>query len=137
MTAIPLRIAVLKETAPGETRVALTPETAKKFIALGASVAVESGAGVSASIPDEAYREAGAEVGAAAAVVKGADIVMGVQAPDVEALSGAVPGAWVSATFDPFGRKDRVEAYAKAGFADFRRVARRPDTLKTPVPVSP
>ena len=57
-----MRIAVLKETAPGETRVALTPETARKFIALGATVAVESGAGVTASIPDAAYAEAGTPV---------------------------------------------------------------------------
>ncbi|WP_067682303.1 NAD(P) transhydrogenase subunit alpha [Tsuneonella dongtanensis] len=110
-----MRIAVLKETAPGETRVALTPETAKKFIGLGAAVAVESGAGVSASIPDAAYAEAGAEVRSSAEVVKGADIVMGVQAPDVAALSGANPGAWVAATFDPFGQRDRVDAYASAG----------------------
>jgi NAD(P) transhydrogenase subunit alpha len=111
-----LRIAVLKETAPGETRVALTPETAKKFIALGANVAVENGAGVSASIPDAAYAEAGAEVGPGAQVVKSADIVMGVQAPDPAALVGANPGAWIAAAFDPFGRRDRVEAYAAAGY---------------------
>ncbi len=49
-------------------------------------------------------------------MVKGADIVMGVQAPDVAALAGAQPGAWIAATFDPFGRKDRVEAYATAGY---------------------
>ncbi|MCT2558553.1 NAD(P) transhydrogenase subunit alpha [Tsuneonella sp. YG55] len=110
-----MRIAVLKETAPGETRVALTPETAKKFIGLGATVAVESGAGVSASIPDAAYADAGAEVGPAAQVVKGADIVMGVQAPDVAVLAGAASGAWVAATFDPFARKERVEAYAGTG----------------------
>ena len=115
MTAIPLRIAVLKETAPGETRVALTPETAKKFIALGANVAIESGAGIAASIPDAAYAEAGAEVGPAAQVVTGADIVMAVQAPDPATLAAASPGAWVAATFDPFGRKDRVDSYAKAG----------------------
>jgi NAD(P) transhydrogenase subunit alpha len=115
VTAIPLRIAVLKETAPGETRVALTPETAKKFIALGANVAIESGAGIAASIPDAAYAEAGAEVGPAAQVVTGADIVMAVQAPDPATLAAASPGAWVAATFDPFGRKDRVDSYAKAG----------------------
>ncbi|MBX7495512.1 NAD(P) transhydrogenase subunit alpha [Qipengyuania sp. 6B39] len=110
-----MRIAVLKERAPGESRVALTPETAKKFAALGATVAVEEGAGVGASITDEAYREAGAEVGTAAAVVRDADIVLGVQAPDVASLNGAKPGAWVAATFDPFREKDRVEAYAQAG----------------------
>ncbi|KLI63224.1 NAD(P) transhydrogenase subunit alpha [Aurantiacibacter marinus] len=111
-----MRIAVLKERASGESRVAATPETVKKLIALGATLAVEDGAGSAASITDEAYREAGAEVGQAAAVVKDADIVMGVQAPDVAALNGAKPGAWVAATFDPFVQKDRVEAYAKAGF---------------------
>ncbi len=115
MTAAALRIAVLKETASGETRVALTPETAKKFIALGATVAIESGAGVSASIPDAAYSEAGAEVGPAAQVVQDADIVMGVQAPEPAALAGAKSGAWVAATFDPFGRRPLVDAYAAAG----------------------
>ena len=51
-----MRIAVLKERAAGENRVAATPETVKKFTALGATVAVEAGAGAGASIPDEAYR---------------------------------------------------------------------------------
>jgi NAD(P) transhydrogenase subunit alpha len=110
-----MRIAVLKETAAGEYRVAATPETVKKFSALGAAVAVESGAGEGASIADEAYREAGAEIGSAEAVTKGADIVLGVQAPDPPMLKGAAKGAWVAATFDPFGNRDRVEAYAKAG----------------------
>ena len=111
-----MRIAVLKETAAGETRVAATPETVKKFIGLGATFAVEQGAGLSASIPDADYAAAGADVLPAGEAVKGADIVLGVQAPDVAALSGAKPGAWVAATFDPFREKERVEAYAKAGF---------------------
>jgi NAD(P) transhydrogenase subunit alpha len=110
-----MRIAVLKERAAGESRVAATPETVKKFIALGATVAVESSAGAGASIADEAYREAGAEVGSADAALKGAEIVLAVQAPDPASLSGAAKGAWVAATFDPYGRRDRVEAYAKAG----------------------
>ena len=110
-----LRIAVLRERAVGERRVAITPETVKKFAGLGAEIAVESGAGATASISDADYAEAGANVGSAADTVKGADIVLGVQAPDVESLSGANPGAWVAATFDPFVQKDRVEAYAKAG----------------------
>ena len=110
-----LRIAVLKERAAGERRVAITPETVKKFAALGAELAVEAGAGAYASISDSDYADAGASVGSAADTVKGADIVLGVQAPDVELLAGAKPGAWVAATFDPFGQRDRVEAYAKAG----------------------
>lgn len=110
-----MRIAVLRERAAGENRVALTPETAKKFAALGAIIAVEEGAGSGASVTDEAYREAGAEVGSAAQIVKDADIVLGVQAPDPSALAGAMPGAWVVATFDPFRNGELVEAYAKAG----------------------
>ena len=110
-----LRIAVLKERAAGERRVAITPETVKKFAGLGADLAVESGAGMTASISDSDYAEAGAKVGSAAETVKGADIILGVQAPDVELLQGANAGAWVAATFDPFGQKQRVEAYAKAG----------------------
>jgi len=110
-----LRIAVPKERAGGEARVAASPETVKKFIALGAVVAVEAGAGAGASIPDAAFREAGAEVGPAADVVTGADIVLGVQAPDPALLAGAAPGAWVAATFDPFRERARVDAYAGAG----------------------
>lgn len=110
-----MKIAVLKERADGETRVAATPETVKKFITLGNEVAVEEGAGLSASVTDEAYTEAGAVLGDAAATGKDADIVLGVQAPDVGLLSGAKPGAWVAALFDPFQQRDRVEAYAEAG----------------------
>ena len=110
-----LRIAVMKERAPGESRVALTPETAKKFAALGATVAIEQGAGLGASITDDAYREAGAEVGTSADVISGADIVLGVQAPDPTRLTGVKPGAWVAATFDPFRNGELVAAYAAAG----------------------
>jgi NAD(P) transhydrogenase subunit alpha len=110
-----MRIAVLKERAAGEHRVAATPETVKKFAALGATVAVVAGAGTGAGIADADYREAGAEVGSAADVLKGAEIVLGVQAPDPVDLSGAGKGAWVAATFDPFGNRERVDAYAKAG----------------------
>ena len=111
-----MRIAVLKERAPGESRVAATPETVKKFAALGASVAVEEGAGVRASIPDAAYREAGAEVGSAVAIAKDAEIVLGVAAPDPALLKGVKTGAWVAAMFDPFREKQRIAAYAKGGW---------------------
>ncbi len=109
-----LRIAVLKERANGETRVSVTPETVKKFIALGAAVAVESGAGEAASIADADYAAAGAEVVKDAA--KGADIVLGVQGPDAKALKGANAGAWIVAGLDPFGQRGRVDNYAKGGF---------------------
>ena len=109
------RLAVLTERAEGEARVAITPETVKKFIALGATVAVESGAGLAASIADADYAAAGAELGTAEQVVAGADIVLGVQGPDPALLAGAKPGAWVVAGLDPFGVRERVEAYAAAG----------------------
>jgi len=110
-----MRIAVLQERAAGETRVAATPETVRKFIAFGATVAVERGAGEAASQPDALYEEAGAELGDAGAVTKGADIVLAVQAPEPAALKGTAAGAWVAAIFDPFGERARVDAYAKAG----------------------
>ena len=110
------KIAVLRERASGETRVAVSPETVKKFIALGASVAVEAGAGLSASIADADYAAVGAVVGDAAAVVAGADIVLGVQGPELALLAGAKPGAWVVAGLDPFGQRGRIDAYAAAGY---------------------
>jgi NAD(P) transhydrogenase subunit alpha len=109
-----LRIAVLKERANGETRVSATPETVKKFIALGATVAVESGAGEAASIADADYAAVGAELVKDAA--KGADIVLGVQGPDPKVLKGANAGAWLVAGLDPFGQRGRVDDYAKGGF---------------------
>jgi NAD(P) transhydrogenase subunit alpha len=109
------KLAVLRETAAGETRVSATPETVKKFIALGATVAVEAGAGAGASIADADYAAAGATVGKAAEVLKGADIVLGVQGPDPKALKGVATGAWIVAGLDPFGQRTRVDAYAAAG----------------------
>ena len=110
-----MKIAVLKERAEGETRVALTPETAKKFIALGADVAIEAGAGEAAAISDAAYTDVGATVGPAQEALKDAGIVLGVQAPDPATLGGAKEGAFVAALFDPFRERERVDAYAKAG----------------------
>jgi H+-translocating NAD(P) transhydrogenase subunit alpha len=110
-----VKIAILKETAAGETRVAATPETAKKFIALGASVAVEAGAGAGASISNQAYTDAGAIVGEAAATMKDAAIILGVQGPDPAALAGVAPGAWIAAGLDPFVQRSRIDSYAAAG----------------------
>ena len=111
-----MKIAVLKEHADGERRVAATPETVKKFIALGATLAVETGAGETASIADAAYADAGASVGDRAATLAGADIVLGVQGPDPATLVGVAPGAWIVASLNPFAERARVEAYAAAGY---------------------
>ena len=110
-----IRIAVLREKAAGETRVSATPETVKKLAQLGAAVTVEAGAGAQASISDADYAAAGATI-ATTGAADGADIVFGVQGPEADGLAGAKPGAWIVAGLDPFGRRDRVEAYAAAGF---------------------
>ena len=110
-----MKIAVLKETADGERRVAVTPETVKKFIALGAEVAVETGAGVSASVADEAMTSAGATVASRADVLKDADAVLAVQGPPPRDLGSAKPGALIVAALNPFGERERVDAYAAAG----------------------
>ena len=115
-----MRLGVLKEQAGGERRVAATPETAKKFIALGADVSVEAGAGATASIADDAYAAAGATIGARAEVVASSDILLGVQGPDPASIGGARPGTWVVAGLNPFGTGEngglaRIDAYAAAG----------------------
>jgi NAD(P) transhydrogenase subunit alpha len=110
-----VKLAVLKEQADGERRVAATPETVKKFIALGASVAVEAGAGLNASIADADYEAAGATLAPREAVVQGADALLGVQGPDPAGLGSANGGAFVVAALDPFRQRERVDAYAAAG----------------------
>ena len=111
-----MKLAILKEDAPGELRVAVTPETVRKFIALGAEVAVEAGAGASASVADADYEAAGATVAVRAAAIQNAEAVLGVQGTDPAALSGARPGALVVASLNPFGNRERIDAYAAAGF---------------------
>ena len=111
-----MKIAVLAERADGERRVSATPETVKKFAGLGADVAVETGAGARASYSDSDYTAAGAMIGDRAATVAGADILLGVQGPDVATIAGAAPGAWIVAGLNPFGERARVESYADAGF---------------------
>ncbi len=110
-----MKIAVLKETEEGERRVAATPETVKKFAALGASLAVEAGAGQGASISDADYQAAGAIVGSRAETLAGADAILCVQGPDASAISGANPGALIVGALNPVGRRDRVAAYAESG----------------------
>ena len=111
-----MKIAVLKEHVDGERRVAATPETAKKFIALGATVAVEAGAGAAARYADQAYADVGASVADRASTLAGADIILGVQGPDPAGLTGAAAGAWIVAGLNPFGDRARIDAYAAAGY---------------------
>jgi len=110
-----VKIAVLKESDEGERRVSATPETVKKYIGLGADVAVEAGAGAGASISDADYEAAGASVGSRAATLKDADAVLGVQGPDPASLKGMKAGGLLIAALNPFGQRERVDAYAAAG----------------------
>jgi len=111
-----VRIAVLKEKADGERRVAATPETVKKFIGLGAVLAVEAGAGEPASLSDQAYADAGARIGDRTSTLTDADIILGVQGPDPASLDGAKQGAWIVAALNPFGERARIDAYASGGY---------------------
>jgi proton-translocating NAD(P)+ transhydrogenase subunit alpha len=110
-----VKIAVLKECDEGERRVAASAETVKKFSALGASLAVEAGAGAGASIADAEYEAAGAAVGPRAQVLADADIILCVQGPDPDSLPGVKAGALLVGALNPFGRRERIEAYAAAG----------------------
>ena len=110
-----LKIAVLAETAPGETRVAAIAETVKKYVALGAQVAVEEGAGAAAAIGDGEFAAAGASLGSRSAVLAGAGIILGVSGPEPDALGGAERGALLIGALDPVRRGAAIEAYTAAG----------------------
>jgi H+-translocating NAD(P) transhydrogenase subunit alpha len=109
-----MRIAVLKE-AGDETRCAAIPETVKKFIALGAEVAVETGAGKGASVPDSDFEAAGASIGSRADVLKDAGIILAINGPDAATLKGARSGALLVGALDPLRQRQAVEAYAADG----------------------
>ena len=111
-----MKIAVLKEQAAGERRVSASAETVKKFIALGATMAVETSAGEHASVSDADFAAAGATIGSRADVLADADIIFGVQGPDPASLTGAKQGAIIAASLNPFGERARIDAYASAGF---------------------
>src|SRR3546814_5914326 len=110
-----MKIAVLKEQAADEQRVSATPETVKKFIGLGATLAVEQGAGESASIADADYAAAGATVSSRADVMKKADIILDVHGTSLDSLSGFMRVTLLVASLNPFGERSRVETYAAAG----------------------
>ena len=110
-------IGVPAETAAGETRVAVTPETAKKYVAQGHRVLVQSGAGVAASATDEAYRAAGAEIVDAAAALA-AELVLKVRAPSEAELARMQPGAALVGMLEPFNAEG-LARIAAAGLTSF------------------
>jgi NAD(P) transhydrogenase subunit alpha len=112
-----MRIAVARETDAQEPRVAATPETVKKFKALGADVAVARGAGIASGIPDSDYEAAGATVGED--VIKDADLVLKVRRPAPNELAAYKKGALVIAIMDPYGNEAALKQMADAGLVAF------------------
>lgn len=110
-------IGVPLETAAGETRVAVTPETAKKLKAQGHTVRIQSGAGLAASAPDAAYAAVGAEITDRAGAL-GADLVLKVRSPSADELPAMKPGAVLVGMLNPFDR-DGLQRLATAGLTSF------------------
>jgi NAD(P) transhydrogenase subunit alpha len=111
-----MRLAVLRERADAETRVAATPETVRKLIALGMTVAVEAGAGAHAAIADADFAAAGAEIGAdAAATLAGAGIVFAVRMPAAAQMAAIPRGALLVCISGAHGDPAIVPALAEAG----------------------
>lgn len=111
-----MQIGVPKETWPGETRVALVPQNAKKLVNLGLSVTLESGAGGAAGFLDAEYEEAGAVISSDRQQLLGsADIVMRVRKPDAGEVSSLKSGAISMSFLDPFNEKELVESMAGQG----------------------
>ena len=112
-----MKIGISREIDGLEPRVAATPDTVKKFRALGAEVAIEPGAGVRSGLLDADYAAAGAVVDAAA--VSDADVVLKVKRPEASELARYKKGALVIAIMDPYGNEAALQAMAQAGVAGF------------------
>ena len=113
-------LAVTKERRAGETRVAVTPDAAKKLIALGLEVVVEAGAGLAAAASDAEYEAAGARlVRGAPETVAGADILLKVRGPTEEEIGALKAGAIVVGLVNPFQDREIMESLAHAGATVF------------------
>lgn len=112
-----MKIAIAKEVDAAEPRVAATPDTVKKFKALGIDIAIEPGAGIKSGLLDADYEAAGAVVSADA--VKDADLVIKVKRPETSELSKYKKGALVIAIMDPYGNDAALKAMADAGVSAF------------------
>lgn len=114
-----MKIAVPAEVDLGEPRVAATPDTVKRLVGLGATVAVEAGAGLKSGITDADYQQAGATIATGPDVVSGADVVLKVRRPTAAELPAYKSGALVLAIMDPYGNDAALKALADAGVAAF------------------
>ncbi len=113
-----LKVAILKETASGERRVAATPETVRKLKALGCDVTLETGAGAGSSLPDALYKDAGATITSnAGEAVKGAGILLCVQPPaDTKAIE---KGTLLVGTLNPYQNGALISGLAAQGVDAF------------------
>ncbi len=115
-----MKIAIPKERRPHEARVAASPETVKKLIALGCKFVVEKGAGAGAAMIDSAYRDAGATIaGDEKAALAEAEIVLKVQRPETKELALFQKGAVLVSIMDPFRAGSDLAALAGAGVTSF------------------
>ncbi len=115
-----LKTSIPKETVKGEKRVAASPESVKKLIAMGCVVTIESGAGLDSTFSDAMYKDAGAKIAKNFAdTVTGADMVLKVQAPSVEEIKGIPKGALLIAMLAPFTNKSILKDCAKAKIDTF------------------
>src|SRR5215208_4704390 len=112
-----MKIAVAKEIDPSEPRVAASPDTVKKFKALGIDIAIEPGAGIKSGLPDSEFTAVGATVSADA--LKDADIIIKVKRPEASELSQYKRGALVIAIMDPYGNEAALKTIADAGVSAF------------------
>src|SRR5476649_2914910 len=115
-----MRLAVPKETREGETRVAATPESVKKFKGLGLDVIVQAGAGAGAKIADADYTAAGAIIAPdATSTLKDADIVLKVRGPTGAEISQLKNGAVLAALLAPHAEADAIQGLAGQGVTAF------------------
>src|SRR5438067_13635002 len=115
-----MRIGVAKETAPGERRVAIVPESAKKLIQAGYEIAIESGAGDAAGFADAAYRDVGVTIESnRAALLGSADLVLAVAAPAADEVAAMRPGAIYLGSLMPLRNLDAVRALAARSITAF------------------
>ncbi|HKB96128.1 MAG TPA: Re/Si-specific NAD(P)(+) transhydrogenase subunit alpha [Rhizomicrobium sp.] len=115
-----MRLAVPKETREGETRVAATPESVKKFKTLGLEVVVQSGAGRGAKISDAEYSAAGATIAPdAASALQDADIVLKVRGPSGAEISQFRSGAVLAALLAPHAEAEAIQGLAGQGVTAF------------------
>ncbi|WP_439106276.1 Re/Si-specific NAD(P)(+) transhydrogenase subunit alpha [Congregibacter sp.] len=111
-----MQLAVPKELYPGENRVAMTPDTAKKLVRLGASIHIEAGMGLGSGFQDSEYLDAGAEVVAdRAALISSADMLLRLRKPEVAEVAQMKRGCIHISYLDPFNEHELVQAFAAAG----------------------